>query len=65
MTNLEKLQQLKSNLLDALLINGMKPNYMIDGQKVSWGEVYDRLAKIDAAIAALQGPIEEVDEGVT
>lgn len=64
-TDLENLQTARSNLLEALALHGHKRTYMIDGQKVNNGELWDRLEKLNAAIAATQGPIEEVDEGVT
>lgn len=57
-TDAENLAAAKSALLAALAEHGAKPNYSIDGQSVSWGELWDRLAKIDAALAATEGPFE-------
>lgn len=57
-TYLENLQTARDTLAAALATNAGKPNYSIDGQSVTWGELMDRLAKLDAAIAAGQGPIE-------
>lgn len=64
-TDLENLQTAKSNLLAALAEHGHKRNYSIDGQSVTSGELWDRLAKIDAAMAAIQGPFEHSSEGQT
>ena len=57
-TDAENLAAAKSALLAALAKHGAKPNYSIDGQSVSWGELWDRIAKIDAALAATEGPFE-------
>ncbi len=64
-TDLELLQTAKTALLTVLAANAGAPNYKIDGQMVSIGELFDRLAKLDAALAAIQGPFEIVDEAST
>ena len=64
-TDAENLATAKSALLAALAANGHKPNYSIDGQSVTWGELWDRIAKIDAALAAIQGPFEVATESYT
>lgn len=47
---------------------GGKPSYSINGQAVSHTEyrlsLYDELAKLDALIAAAEGPYEEIGEAV-
>lgn len=62
-TDLELLQTARTALLTALSENAGCPNYTIENQTVSIGELFDRLAKIDAAIAALNGPVELITEG--
>ena len=57
-TDAENLAAAKSALLATLAANGHKPNYSIDGQSVSWGELWDRIKKIDEALAATEGPFE-------
>lgn len=57
-TDAENLAAAKSALLAALAANAGKPNYTIDGQSVTHGELFDRLAKIDEALAAIGGPFE-------
>lgn len=58
-TYLENLQTARETLAAALAENAGKPNYSIDGQSVSWGELMDRIGKLDEAISAAQGPFEE------
>lgn len=57
-TYLENLQTARERLAAALAESAGKPNVSFDGESISWGELCDRLAKLDAAIAAGQGPIE-------
>ena len=57
-TDLENLQTARSAILTALAANAGKPNYSIDGQQVSYDSLLDRLAKIDALIAAQEGYFE-------
>lgn len=64
-TDLELLQTAKSNLLSALATHGHKRSYNIDGQQVSYSDLWDRLEKLDKAIASAQGPFEIADQGVT
>lgn len=64
-TDLENLQTARSNLYAALAEHGHKRNYVIDGQTVSNGELWDRIEKLDKAIAAAQGPFEDLVQGVT
>ena len=44
------------------LATGAKPNYSVDGQSFTWGELVDRLAKLDGLIQAAQGPVEVASE---
>lgn len=62
-TDLENLQTARSNLYAALASHGHKRNYSIDGQSFTNGELWDRIAKLDAAIAAAQGAQEVISEG--
>ena len=64
-TDLENLTTARSNLYAALAEHGHKRSYTIDGQTVSNGDLWDRIAKLDEAIAGAQGPVEVVDQGVT
>ncbi len=64
-TYLENLITARETLAAALATGAGKPNYSIDGQQVSWGDLCDRLEKLDKAIAAAQGPVEVVDQAVT
>lgn len=64
-TDLENLQAAKSNLLAALAQHGHKRNYSIDGQTVTYGELWDRIKKIDEAMASVQGPFEHASTGET
>ena len=57
-TRLENLEAALDALAAALAANAGKPNYSIDGQTVSWGELMDRMAKLQEAIANEQGPFE-------
>lgn len=63
-TDLENLRTARSNLLAALAECAGKPNYSFEGQTVTWGELFDRLGKIDKAIAAIQGPVEIHSQGI-
>lgn len=54
--------RIKDALLTAMEAGAGKPGYTIDGQTVTWGELFDRMAKVDAMIAAIQGPIEVYSE---
>lgn len=64
-TNAEYLDQAETALLTALAAGAGKPNYTINGQSVSWGELWDRLAKVQAAKAAINGPFEIESLGQT
>ena len=57
-TDAENLATAKSALLAAIATGAGKPNYSIDGQSVTWGELFDRLAKINEALSAIGGPFE-------
>ena len=63
-TYLENLVTARETLAAALAANAGRPNYSIDGQSVSWGELYDRIKKLDEAIATGQGPIEIASEHI-
>lgn len=64
-TDLELLTTARTNLLTALAEHGHKRNYSIDGQTFNTGELWDRLEKVNSQIAAIQGPFEDVTQGVT
>jgi hypothetical protein len=64
-TDLEYLATIRTAILAALATNGAKPDYNIDGQTVAWGDLYGRLAQVNAAIAAAGGPFEETEEAFT
>jgi hypothetical protein len=57
-TYLENLQTARDRLAASLAENAGRPNYSVDGETFTFGELVDRLAKLDAAIAAGQGPME-------
>lgn len=62
-TDLENLTAARSALYAALAANAGAPNYSIDGQSVSIGELFDRIDKLNTAINVMQGPWEERIEG--
>lgn len=62
-TDLENLAAARTALLVALAANAGKPNVSLDGESISWGELFDRLGKIDAAMASIQGPFEHASWG--
>lgn len=64
-TDLDLLLTARTSLLAALATGAGKPDYTIDGQSVSYGSLIDRLAKLNAAIAVLEGPIELDTQGST
>lgn len=55
----------RSNLYAALASHGHKRSYSIDGQQVSYGDLWDRIKQLNEAIQQAQGPFELVDRGVT
>lgn len=63
-TYIENLQAAREALAAALAANAGKPNVSFDGESYTWGELFDRLAKLDAAIAAGQGPVEIETQGL-
>lgn len=63
-TYLENLQTARERLAESLAANAGRPNYSIDGETISFGELCDRIAKLDAAIAAAQGPVEVETQGL-
>lgn len=63
MTDLERLEEIRTSILEALRTKGAKVNYNIDGQSVSYDSLFDRLDKINAQIAAINGPVELITEG--
>ena len=64
-TYLENLQTARETLAAALATNAGRVNYTIDGETLNFGELCDRLAKLDAAITAAQGPYEHASIGET
>ena len=57
-TDAENLAAAKSALLAALATQAGRPDYSIDGQSVNRSELLDRLDKLNAALAAAEGPFE-------
>lgn len=57
-TYLENLITARDNLAAALAAGAGKANYSIDGQTVSYGELFDRWQKLEAMIASSSGPVE-------
>jgi len=64
-SDLELLITARSTVLAALAAGAGRPDYTIDGQSVSYGSLVDRLARLNGAIAALEGPVELDTEGTT
>ena len=58
MPALEDLKTARDTLATTLKDNAGKPNYSVDGQSVSWGELFDRLQKLNERIAEME-PFEE------
>ncbi len=54
MTALEDLKTARDTLAAALKDSAGKPNYSVDGQSVSWGELFDRLQKLNERIAEME-----------
>lgn len=63
-TYLENLVAAREALAAALVTQAGRPNYSIDGESFAFGELCDRIAKLDAAIAAAQGPVEVETQGL-
>ena len=63
-TDLENLNTAKSAILTQLAAHAGTPDYSADGRSVSWGSLLDRLEKINAQIAAIEGPWEEESIGI-
>jgi hypothetical protein len=63
-TYLENLQAARDKLSAALAANAGRPNYTIDGESMNFGELMDRLKKLDQAIATAQGPVEVERQGL-
>lgn len=57
-TDIENLVAARSAILAQLATTAARPNYSIDGQSVSYDALLDRLAKLNEALAAFQGPVE-------
>lgn len=64
MAYLDDLKSARDALAAALKTHAGKPNVSIDGESISFGELCDRIAKLDAAIAVAQGPIEVETQGL-
>lgn len=60
----ENLQTARNVLAAALAANAGRPNYTIDGETFDFNGLMDRLAKLDAAIAVAQGPVEVETQGL-
>ncbi len=65
MAYVDDLISARDTLAAALKANAGKPNYSIDGQSVTWGELLDRIQKLNEAINVAQGPFEEIGQAVT
>ncbi len=63
-TDLENLKTARSLIIAKLATHADKPTYSVDGQSVDWGSLTDRLDKINAQIAAAEGPWEEESIGI-
>ncbi|MCI0358646.1 MAG: hypothetical protein L0211_09190 [Planctomycetaceae bacterium] len=63
-TYLENLTAARNTLAAALATNAGRPNYNIDGESIDFGELMDRLKKLDDAIATAQGPVEVETQGL-
>lgn len=61
-TRLENLEAARDALAASLAANAGRPNYSIDGETITFGELCDRMAKLDEMIAAAQGPVEIYSE---
>lgn len=64
MAYLDDLKTARDTLAAALATNAGRPNYTIDGETFDFGELVDRLAKLDQAIASAQGPVEVETQGI-
>jgi ABC-type glycerol-3-phosphate transport system substrate-binding protein len=63
-TYVENLQAAREALAASLAANAGKPDVSFDGETISWGELFDRIAKLDTAIASGQGPVEVETQGL-
>lgn len=63
-TDLENLLTARAALTAAMAENAGKPDYSIDGQSVSWGELMNRLDVLNRLIAQTEGPTEINSTGV-
>jgi hypothetical protein len=63
-TYLENLTAAREALAAALVTQAGRPNYSIDGESLDFNGMLDRIAKLDAAIATAQGPVEVETEGL-
>lgn len=61
-TRLQNLEAARDALATSLAANAGRPNYSIDGETITFGELCDRMAKLDEMIAAAQGPVEVYSE---
>lgn len=61
-TYLENLQTARERLAAALAANAGRPNYTIDGESFDFDSLVRRIAMLDEAIGAAQGPFEVVSE---
>ncbi len=57
-TDLENLQTAKSAILTQLAAHAGTPATSGDGRSTNWGSLWDDLKKVNAQIAALEGPWE-------
>ena len=69
-TNAENIATIKANYLTELATESANPkvSYSIDGQSVSWNEyrasLLAAIKELDVMLAAAQGPVEAVSEGI-
>ncbi len=65
MAYLDDLVTTRDTLAAALKNNAGSPNYNVDGQSFTWGELWDRLEKLNRLIAAGEGPFEKTTRAIT
>lgn len=55
-SDLENLKAIRSNLLATLVTNGVKPDYSIDGQSVTYSSLLEWIERLNVQITAAEGP---------
>lgn len=62
-TDLENLQTARTALTASIALYAGDPNYVVNGVTVNYGELIDRLSKLDGLISQYEGPAVVVSEG--